>query len=296
MADKIVRALCLSGGIRILVCCADSMAREICSLQQTSATATVALSRGLAGGALFGSLLKGDQRVALKFEGNGPLRKMIIEAESDGAVRGFVGNPAAEMEPLNGKWNVAGLIGRAGFLTVSKDLGSGGQPYQGVVQLVSSEVAEDLAYYLTDSEQTPSAVGLGATLAEDGSVAICGGFLVQSLPKVDEEEIEIIMDRITKLPPLSTLLEESGPEGLLGELFGEIPYTILESHEIFFRCGCGKEKVERALLTLGCEELKDMRAKESGAEVRCEFCRKLYDFDSADLDNLIATASKNSPN
>jgi molecular chaperone Hsp33 len=272
------------------------MAREICTLQQTSDTASVALSRGLVGGALFGSLLKGDQRVALKFEGNGPLQKMIIEADSDGAVRGCVGNPAANIEPINGKWNVAGLIGKAGFLTVSKDLGSGGHPYRGVVQLVSSEVAEDLAYYLTDSEQTPSAVGLGTTLAEDGSVAICGGFLVQSLPKVAEAEIEIIMDRITKLPALSTLLEESGPEGLLGELFGDIPYTILESHEIFFRCGCSKEKVERALLTFGCEELKDMRAKESGAEVTCEFCRERYNLDTADLDNLIAIASKTSPN
>jgi molecular chaperone Hsp33 len=219
---------------------------------------------------------------------------MIIEADSDGAVRGCVGNPAATIEPVNGKWNVAGLIGRAGFLTVSKDLGAGGRPYPGVVQLVSSEVGEDLAYYLTDSEQTPSAVGLGATLADDGHVVICGGFLVQALPKADEAEIEKIMARIAGLPALSRMLEDGGAEGVIRELFGDIPYTVLESHDIFFRCGCGQEKVERALLTLGSEELRDMRAKDSGAEVTCEFCRKTYSLGADELDGLIAQTSEQS--
>lgn len=294
MADQIVRALCLSGGIRVLVCNASLLAREICQLQQASATASIALSRGLAGGALMGALLKDGQRTALKFEGNGPLRKMIIEADSDGAVRGCAGNPAADLEAVNGKWNVAGLIGRAGFLTVSKDLGVGGHPYQGVVQLVSSEIGEDLAYYLTDSEQTPSAVGLGATLAGDGLIATCGGFLVQALPKADDVELEKIMARIAGLPALSVLLEDGGAEGVVRELFGDIPYTVLESHEIFFRCGCGPEKVERALLTLGSQELRDMRSKESGADVTCEFCRKAYHLGAAELDGLIAQASEQS--
>lgn len=287
-----VRALCLSGGIRVLVCNAALLAREIGELQQASATAQIALSRGLAGGALMGALLKDGQRTALKFEGNGPLRKMIIEADSDGAVRGCVGNPAADLEPVNGKWNVAGLIGRAGFLTVSRDLGVGGQPYQGVVQLVSSEIGEDLAYYLTDSEQTPSAVGLSATLAEDGSIVTCGGFLVQALPKADDVEIGKIMEHIAGLPPLSGLLEDGGAERVVRELFGDIPYTILEMHDIFFRCGCSLEKVERALLTLGSLELRDMRAKENGAEVTCEFCRKTYSLCPAELDNLIALAAE----
>ncbi len=292
MADQIVRALCLSGGIRVLVCDAASLAREICLLQQTSATASIALSRGLAAGALMGSLLKDGQRTALKFEGNGPLRKMIVEADSDGAVRGCVGNPAADLEPSNGKWNVAGLIGRAGFLTVSKDLGVGGQPYQGVVQLVSSEVGEDLAYYLTDSEQTPTAVGLGATLAADGQIAACGGFLVQALPKADDTVIEKILGQIAGLPALSALLEEGGAGRIVQELFGDIPYTILESHDIFFRCGCGQDKVERALLTLGRNELEDMKSKDNCAEVTCEFCRKAYRFEAAELEALITQTSE----
>jgi molecular chaperone Hsp33 len=294
MTDQMVRALCLSGGIRVLVCSASLLAREIGELQQAAATARIALARGLAGGALMGALLKGGQRTALKFEGNGPLRKMIIEADSDGAVRGCLGNPAADLEPVNGKWNVAGLIGRAGFLTVSKDLGFGGHPYQGVVQLVSSEIGEDLAYYLTDSEQTPSAVGLCATLGEDGAIAVCGGFLVQALPRADEGEIDKIMAKIVVLPPLSELFSAGGAEGVIRELFGDIPYTILESHDIFFRCGCDREKVERALLTLGSEELQDMKTTAHGAEVTCEFCRKTYRLDAADLDSLIALAEASS--
>lgn len=292
MADQIMRALCLSGGIRVLACNSSELAREICTLQQTSATASIALSRGLAGGALMGALLKPGQRIALKFEGNGPLRKMIIEGDNDGAVRGCVGNPAADLEPVNGKWNVAGLLGRAGFLTVSKDLGVGGQPYQGVVQLVSSEIGEDLAYYLADSEQTPSAVGLSASLAGDGLIATCGGFLVQALPKADETEIGKIMEHIAGLSPLPGLLAEGGVERVMKELFGDIPYTVLESHDIFFRCGCGQEKVERALLTLGSEELRDMRLKENGADVSCEFCRKVYRFGADELDRLIVQASE----
>ncbi len=287
MSDTIVRALCLSGGIRVLACTATLLTQKICGLQQTSATASIALARGLAGGALMGALLKGEQRIALKFEGSGPLRKMIIEADSDGAVRGCVAVPTADREPVHGKWDVAGLIGRAGFLTVSKDMGNGMQPYQGVVQLVSSEVGEDLAYYLTDSEQTPSALGVGAALSDQGEVAVCGGFLVQALPKADESEIEKIMAHIAALPPLSELIETAGPEGVIAALFGDIPYTVLESHEIFFRCGCSMEKVSRALATLGGDELRDMREKEAGADVTCEFCRTRYNLNGDDLDTLI---------
>lgn len=292
MSDQMVRALCLSGGIRVLACNASELAREVCLLQETSATASIAMGRGLAGGALMGALLKTDQRIALKFEGNGPLRKLLIEADSDGAVCGCAGNPAAEVGPLNGKWNVAGLIGKAGFLTVSKDIGMGGEPYQGLVQLVSSEIGDDLAYYLTESEQTPSAVGLGAALDESGQIAVCGGFLVQALPKADQAELEKIIERLSALPPLSSILTESGPEGVLREIFGDIPFTILETHDIFFRCGCSQEKVERALITMGAKELKDMQTKDSGASVTCEFCRKTYGFDENSLDQLIKLVSE----
>jgi len=286
MNDHIVRALSSAGGIRILACSISHLTREICGMQHTSATASIALGRGLAGGALMGALLKTGQRIALKFEGNGPLQKMIVEADADGAVRGCTGNPAAEAEPRDGRWNVPDLIGRAGFLTVTKDIGMGGEPYHGMVQLRSSEIGDDLAYYLTDSEQIPSAVGLGAGLDGEGRVSFCGGFLVQVLPKAGDPELEAVMANIAALPPLVDMLQTGGPEALLGRLFGDIPYTLLESHDLFFRCGCSREKVERALLSLSKDELQDMIEKDGGADVTCEFCRQAYSFDAAELGRL----------
>lgn len=296
MSDHIVRALCLSGGIRVLACSAANLAREVCQLQKTSATAGIAMGRGLAGGALMGALLKPGQRIALKFEGNGPLRKLLIEADSTGAICGCAGNPAAEIEPLDGKWNVAGLIGKAGFLTVSKDIGMGGETYQGLVQLISSEIGDDLAYYLTESEQTPSAVGLGATLDSDGEIATCGGFLVQALPKADQSELDRIMLRLSELTPISSMLSESGPETILQEVFGDIPYTILESHDIFFRCSCSLDKVEKALISMGAYELIDMQVNDEETSVTCEFCKKTYTLGSDDLDRLIKNVSENTDN
>lgn len=291
MNDHIVRALSSARGIRILACSIKHLAREICTLQQASSTARIALGRGLTGGALMGALLKPGQRVALKFEGNGPLRKMIIEADADGAVRGCAGNPDAEAEPLDGRWNVPGIIGRAGFLTVTRDIGMGGEPYHGMVQLRSSEIGDDLAYYLTESEQVPSAVGLGAGLAEDGQVSFCGGFLVQTLPKSGDSELEGVMANIAALPPLADMLQTGGPEALLGQIFGDIPYTLLETHGLFFRCGCNREKVERALLSFDTNELRDMIEKDGGAEVTCEFCRRAYSFDASDLGRLSKSSS-----
>ncbi|NVN91127.1 MAG: Hsp33 family molecular chaperone HslO [Desulfuromonadales bacterium] len=291
MTDHIIRALSTSGGIRVLACSTAELTREICSLHEASATVSIALGRGLAGGALMGALLKSGQRLALKFEANGPLGKMIIEADSDGAVRGSVANPLAEAEPQGGRWNVADVLGRAGFLTVSKDLGLGGEPYHGIVQLRSSEIGDDLAYYLADSEQTPTAVGLSAAFDETGQISECGGFLVQALPDADESKLEAVMANITSLPPLSIILREGGPQKLLELLFNTVEYTLLETRLPFFSCGCSREKVERALLSFGSDELRDMNTKENGADVSCEFCRRTYHFDKIHLEKLIEAAN-----
>jgi molecular chaperone Hsp33 len=284
--DHYLRAIATAGGIRILACSCANLTREVVALQEASLPVSIALGRGLAAGALMGALLKADQRVALKFEGNGPLRKMIIEADGDGAVRGTVANPAATVEPRGGDWNIPALLGRAGFLTVSRDMGHGGQPYLGTVQLHNSEIGADLAFYLTESEQIPSAVGVGVSLAADGTVERCGGFLLQALPKADEAELTTLMHRLETLPPITSLLAQGGTELLLATVMGEIPYTRLESRELFFRCGCNREKVERALHSLGAAELADIRSRDGFAEVRCEFCRAAYQFAAAELQQL----------
>jgi len=286
MNDHYIRAISVSGGIRILVCSTTELAGQICSMQNTSATVSIALGRGLAAGALMGGLLKGGQSVALKFEGNGPMEKMIIEAEGDGAVRGSVGNPSAEAEPIEGRWNVPGVLGRAGFLTVAKDSGAGGEPYRGMVQLQSGEIGDDLAAYLAESEQTPSAVGVGVSLDSSGKIAICGGFLVQVLPRADDSEIDAVMERIGGLEQISALLAESGTDGLLTAVMGDIPYNRLETRELFFRCGCSRSKVEQALYSLGPAGIKEILANEGFAEVTCEFCRQNYQFEKDELQRI----------
>lgn len=287
MNDHYIRAISASGGVRILVCSVTELARKVCSLQQPSPTVSIALGRGLAAGALMGGLLKGAERIALKFEGNGPLQKMIIEAEGDGAVRGCVGNPAAEAEPVEGRWNVPGILGRAGFLTVAKDPGTGGEPYRGMVQLHSSEIGDDLALYLTESEQTPSAVGVGVSLDSEGEIAISGGFLVQAIPnKADESEINALMERIGRLEPISEILAEGGTETLLARLTGDLEYKRLETRELFFRCGCSRVKVEKVLFSLGAKGLREILENEGFAEVTCEFCRQAYRFEKEELQRM----------
>lgn len=287
MSDYLVRIIARSGSVRALACKTTELVGEACRRHGTSPTASAALGRALTGGALFGALLKSGQRVAFRFEGNGPLKKIVVEAESNGAVSGYVGVPEADLPDRDGKLDVAGLLGRAGFLTVTKDLGLK-EPYRGMVQLYTSEIAEDLAYYLTSSEQIPSAVGLGVMVAPDGSIAAAGGFLIQTLPPHDDAVIDLLMERIGKLPQLSGLLAGGAtPEEVLARLFADIPYDTLEKRALAFRCSCSKEKVERALVALGVKELADLIERQGEASVSCEFCRERYLFSREELEAIL---------
>jgi molecular chaperone Hsp33 len=239
-----------------------------------------------------GALLKTGQRVALRFEGNGPLRKILVEAESNGAVRGYVEVPEVHLPEKNGKLDVSGALGRAGFLTVTKDIGVR-EPYRGMVQLYTGEIAEDLAYYLTDSEQTPSAVGLGVYVEASGEVAASGGFLIQSLPPGDDAAVDAIMEQIGRMPPITEILRQGKtPEELLDLLFEGVPYRLLEKREIVFHCSCSREKIERVLISLGADELAALLAERGGAEVTCEFCREVYTLSGTELTELIREAAR----
>ncbi|SNB47701.1 Hsp33 family molecular chaperone HslO [Geobacter sp. DSM 9736] len=291
MSDYLVRILSTSGAVRGLACVTTELVREGCRRHGTWPTAAAALGRALSGGALMGALLKTGQRVALRFEGNGPLQKILVEAESNGAVRGYVGVPEVHLQEKEGKLDVGGALGRAGFLTVTKDIGVG-EPYRGMVQLYSSEIAEDLAYYLTDSEQTPSAVGLGVFVEPSGEVSAAGGFLIQALPPGDDAAVDSIMEEIGRLPSITELLRQGlSPEELLDKLFHNIPYQVLEKRELAFLCSCSREKIERVLISLGAEDLTDLLTEKGGAEVTCEFCRERYLVSGPELEQLIAEAA-----
>ena len=292
MTDYLVRAIAKSGSVRALVCVTAGLVDEVCKRHGTLPTASAALGRALTAGALMGSLLKTGQRVALRFEGNGPLKKIVIEADANGSVRGYVGDPQVHLLRPDGGLDVVLALGRAGFLTVAKDLGMK-EPYRGTVQLYTSGIAEDLALYLVESEQIPSAVGIAEFVEEDGTVSAAGGFLIQAVPPVDPMVVEELMTRIEQLPPLSELLHNGkSPEEILDLLLTGIPYDVLEKRELAFACSCSRERIERVLISMGKKELSSMRQEQHGAEVTCEFCGEHYLFDAADLDRLIEEIDK----
>lgn len=285
--NHLVRAISDDGGVLALACVTTELAARSARRHETTPVAAAALGRALTGGALLASLLKEGQGLALKFEADGPLGKIVVEAERSGRLRGYVQNPGADVPDRNGKLDVSGALGRNGFLTVLKDVGLK-DPCQGIVRLRSGEIAQDLAHYLLESEQIPSAVALGVYVEADGRVSAAGGFLVQSLPPPDPDAIEGIASRLEALPPVTRLLREGNtPEDLLRSIFADVPYHVLETQPLTLRCSCSRDRIERVLASLGADELKAMRDDPGEAEVSCHFCRTAYRFGREDLAGLI---------
>lgn len=290
MDDHLIRVVSPDGLFRGAAAVTTNLVRTICEKQQTDYTATVALGRLLTGGALLGCLLKGQQRLVLSVEGNGPLKKLSVEADAQGNIRGMIRNPIADLPPLNDRFDVAGAVGKAGFLHVWKDLGLK-NPYQSMVQLQTSEIAEDLAWYLTNSEQVPSSIGLGVELNRQGAVSVAGGFLVQSLPPGDAQQIEALSDRIKGLPPTTTMLKQGlTPREILVKIFANSDFHVEHETPLQFFCPCSREQIEQMLIGLGVDELLALQQQDGPAEVVCEYCRTVYRFDTEQLDALIARA------
>jgi molecular chaperone Hsp33 len=286
MNDHLLRILAEDGSLRATAALTTAVVEETRHRQQTDPTATVAIGRLVTAAALLGSLLKGAQRLAVIIEGNGPLRQLSAETDAHGLLRATLKQPLAGLPPKDGRYDVAGAIGRAGFLQVVKDLGLR-EPYRGMVQLVSSEVAEDLAWYLTSSEQVPSSVALGVALGPRAEVAVAGGFLVQAMPGCPEERITALEERIGTLPPVSTLLGHGqAPEQLLAELFAGIPYQVQGRTELVYRCTCGRDQVRAMLASLERSELQQLAAENEEVTVTCEFCKEPYRFSAAEVAEL----------
>jgi molecular chaperone Hsp33 len=277
MADYLVRGISDGANVAGLACVTTDLVEKARILHGTSRTASAALGRALTGGLLMGSLMKKGQRVALKFEGNGPLKKILVEADHDGAVRGFVGVPEAEVPFKDEKLNVSGVLGSRGVLTVIKDLGLK-EPYQGVVELLSGEIGEDIAYYYSES---------------DGRVSAAGGFLLQTLPPAEEKMADRLIANIRKIPLVTGFLRQGKtPEDLLAELFSGLPYHTLGRKSLFFRCSCSQERVEKILVALGGVELGEMIQEQGEADVTCEYCRTRYHFTRQQLEDLLLEARR----
>ncbi len=288
MKDHLLRFATQDGTLRAAAAVTTDLVESLRQLQGTDPTATVALGRLVSGATIMGSLLKGDQKLALMIEGNGPLRKLHAETDASGHVRGSVQVPVSGIPPTANGFDVPAAVGRAGFLHVSKDLGLK-EPYRGMVQLYSGEIAEDLAYYLTTSEQVPSSVALGVYLEQDGRVAAAGGLLVQALPGGQDALIELLESRLVALPPLTTLLREGqDPEQILRHLFADVPLGKAEKIPVTFRCNCHRGQIRALLKGLGKEELEALAGQEEATVVTCEFCQKKYSFSRQEIRQLRA--------
>jgi molecular chaperone Hsp33 len=292
MADYLVRAISDKANVIGLTCITTGIVDEAARIHGTSRTASAALGRALTGGLLMGALVKRGQRVGLKFEGTGPLKKIIVEADSDGTVRGFVGVPDTEVPFKDEKLNVSGALGSEGFLTVIKDIGLK-EPYQGIIKFQSGEIGEDLARYFAESEQIPSAVGLGVFVEPDGKVSAAGGFIIQTLPPTEERAVDQLIKNIRKIPTVTEFLRQGRtPEDMLAEIFSGLTYHMLGKRNLFLRCSCSRERVERILLALGIGELRRMIAEQNETDVTCEFCRTSYHFTRMELEDLIQETSR----
>ena len=286
MSDHLLRILSEDGLVRASVAQTTNLVEEIRRRQQSDPTATVAIGRLASGAALMSSLLKGSQRIALGVEGNGPLRRLQAEAEACGSVRASLKQPVANLPLRQGHFDVANAVGKAGFLHVVKDLGLK-EPYRGMVQLFSSEIAEDIAYYFTTSEQTPSSVGLGVELDQDGRVAIAGGFLLQLMPGAPEELADQFEARIRSLPPTTEQFRNGASSQQLAEgLFHDCPFRVVGETPLCFACHCSRQQSVSLLAMLGREELAELMKEQQTVTVTCEFCRETYSFEQEELASI----------
>lgn len=288
--DYIVRASLANDSVRAFAISSTHLVAEARERHRTLPVVTAALGRLLSAGAIMGSMMKGDKDiVTISLKGDGPAGYITVTADSHGHVKGFPGNPNVDIpRKYAGKLDVGAAIGR-GLLTVSYDLGLK-EPYSGQVEIQTGEVAEDLAYYFTVSEQLPSAVGLGVMVDTDSSVKHAGGFIVQLLPDAPEDVIELLEKKLANLEPVTTMMEQGmTPEEMLLHIFEGVDIEFTERHDVKFYCDCSKEKVKRALAAISDKDLQDIVNDDEDIEVKCYFCNTAYKFSIADIKDILSS-------
>ena len=287
MSDYVIRGTAADGQVLAFACDTTEMVEETHRRHQTTNTATAAIGRTMSAAAMMAAGLKEEhESITINIEGDGPIGRVIAQATGAGCVRGYVDHPEVDL-PLNkkGKLDVGGAIG-LGVMSIEKDLGLK-EPYIGSTHLVSSEIAEDLAYYFTVSEQIPSAVSLGVLANEDGSVWKSGGYIIQLLPGASEEIADELQKRVEAFPQLTHFLAEGHtPEEVLETLLEGMGYETLGKVDMRFQCFCNKHKVEGALVSIGKEDLDSLIADGKTIEMTCHFCNEKYYFTVPELKAL----------
>ncbi|WEG73261.1 Hsp33 family molecular chaperone HslO [Vagococcus intermedius] len=292
MKDYLLKALCFEGQIRAYAVNATNTVAEAQRRHDSWNTSTAALGRAMVGTVMLGAMNKGEDVITVRIQGNGPAGAIIVGSNGRGDVKGYIQNPKVSL-PLNekGKIDVRGAVGTAGSFSVTKDLGLK-EPFSGQVPIVSGELGEDFTYYLANSEQVPSAVGLSVLIDTDDTVKAAGGFVIQVMPGATEETITEIEKRIADMPFVSRLIEQGeSPETILNRLLGDENVNFLTETPVQFKCDCSSEKIESALISVGKEEIQAMIDEDHGAEAVCHFCANKYQFSEDELKELLKEAN-----
>ena len=288
----ILRAIDESETIKISAAITTDVVEEAAKIHKLSKTTSAALGRVLTAAAIIGSWQKNEKdSITLSINGNGPAGKIVATCKNDGYVKGYVTNPGADLptREADGKIDVAGIVGE-GNLTLVMDTGMK-KPYTGTVNLTTGEIAEDLAVYFLQSDQVPSAVGLGVLVDVDYSIKAAGGFIIQLMPDATEEQISKLEENLKGLPSVTSILNEyHDAEKLIEILMKDIDFKILEKREITYKCNCSREKVEDAIVSVGPKEIEEILREDKKAEVSCYFCDKVYNFNESDLERMLKKA------
>ena len=291
--DQLVRAIAKDAPVKAVAISGTALVERARQIHDTWPVATAALGRLLLAASMIGNSLKEENgSVTLRVKGNGPLGTVLAVSDSQGNVRGYVQNPGVDIpRKAPGKLDVGAAVGPNGSLTVIKDIGLK-EPYVGSIQLVGGEIAEDVAAYFVESEQIPTACALGVLVAPDQTVQAAGGYLIQLLPGAEDDVITAIEQGIARVGAVSAQLDRGlGPEELLREVLSQFQLEILETQPVEYRCYCSRERVSRALISMGRQELESLIREQDSAELTCQFCDKVYHFSRADLEALLREAT-----
>ena len=288
MSDYIVRAVAADAQIRAFAITSRELVERARSIHDTSPVITAALGRLLTGAAMMGSMLKGEKdMLTMQIHCDGPVRGLTVNADSHANVKGAALEPQVMLPPnALGKLDVGGAIG-TGILSVVKDMGLK-EPYAGQTQIQTGEIAEDLTYYFATSEQTPSAVGLGVLMNKDNTVKQAGGFIIQLMPLADDKTINSLEEKLKNMDSVTNLLDAGNtPEQLLELLLGDLGLEINDKIPTQYYCDCSRERVERAVMSLGKKDLQEMIDEARPVEITCQFCEKIYNFEIEDLEKML---------
>ena len=291
--DYIVRATAADHQLRAFAVTSKDIVEKAREIHNTSPVATAAIGRLLTAASMMGSMMKGEKDVlTLQIECGGPIGGITVTADSNADVKGYVNNPNVILPPnAQGKLDVSGALG-PGFLNVIKDIGLR-EPYNGQTHLVSGEIAEDLTYYFATSEQVPSSVGLGVLMEKDNTVRCAGGFIVQVMPFVEDEVLDKLEANIQKIQSVTAMLDNGHtPEEMLNQVLEGLDVEITDTLPAKFSCNCSKDRIEKAIISIGKKEIQAMIDDDKPIEVKCHFCNTAYKFEVEELKKLLKKATR----